>query len=855
MTRKLIIILVSLVSITCVVLFQAFYNGARQSAIEKLNEEQLIYARQASNGIQEYFSTWGGILASFAKMNDVIDVTADGRHDMQLLYESHQKQIRSITRVDENGIIMHTAPESSFIGSNISGQKHIQEILATHKPVVSDVFRTIQGAEAIALHVPVFKGTAFKGSIAVVVNFESLSKRYLDVIRIGQTGHVWVISRDGTQLYSDTPERTGKAVLESYREYPTILAMAHKMLQGDTGAATYVFGKSEVGSSDPDRYYAVYMPARLENTFWSIAVSSNEKEVLAGLTSFRNRLAIVLGFVFVGGTVLSAYGARAWFIIHAERKRREVEAALQQSEMRYRNLFERNPAPMFIYQRGELRLLAVNDAFLHHYGYTAEEALALRLTDLYPDEEKERIAKFATGLKGHAYAGEWHHLKADGSMIDIVATSHDIDYWGRDARIAVITDITARKRAEDALRQSEEKFFKAFHATPDAIIISRASDGLIIEANEVFLQQTGYSRDEAMGMSTVAHGLWASPDDRARYVEGIKTHGRVREMEAGFRTKAGAVLDGLVSGEGIVLNGVTCMLTIIRNITERKKTERELAKYREHLEEMVGVRTDELQRSQAALKKLLDDMNAANTELAKANEKLMEVDLLKSMFIASMSHELRTPLNSIIGFSSILLHGWRGQLNDEQREDLGIINRAGKHLLALINDVIDVSKIEAGKLDSRIEAFDVAGVIHEAVEFHRRDIEQKGLDLRVVAEPCSIHTDRRRLLQSVMNLISNAVKFTEKGAIEIRSGEYVDGAMKYVEIAVGDTGIGIKQEDMPKLFSSFMRIDSPLRAVVPGTGLGLYLTRKLVADILKGSLTAESRYGEGSTFIIRVPNR
>src|SRR6185369_16763356 len=154
-------------------------------------------------------------------------------------------------------------------------------------------------------------------------------------------------------------------------------------------------------------------------------------------------------------------------------------------------------------------------------------------------------------------------------------------------------------------------------------------------------------------------------------------------------------------------------------------------------------------------------------ELEDANYRLREIDHLKSMFIASMSHELRTPLNSIIGFSSILLDEWVGPMNDEQKENLAIVLRAGKHLLSLINDVIDVSKIEAGLIEINPEEFELHDVISEVTASLQKEIEGKGLKLQVASIRLKMHTDRRRLLQCVLNLLSNAVKYTEKGTIYI----------------------------------------------------------------------------------------
>ena len=241
-----------------------------------------------------------------------------------------------------------------------------------------------------------------------------------------------------------------------------------------------------------------------------------------------------------------------------------------------------------------------------------------------------------------------------------------------------------------------------------------------------------------------------------------------------------------------------------------------------------------------------------NEQLRKANIKLQEMDKMKSMFIASISHELRTPLNSIIGFSGMMMQGAFGSLNEKYQDYIMRVNRSGQHLLGLITDIIDISKIEAGRVDVMRDTFDLDEIFSDAVEGLKQQIERKGLSLEVaVPNKVAMYTDKRRLYQCLLNMLSNAMKYSEKGTVVLTATEQDNEVL----LTVRDNGIGISEEDQARLFEAFERMDSHLKVNAGGTGLGLYLTKKIATELLQGDVGMESKLGEGSSFWIRVPKR
>ena len=514
-----------------------------------------------------------------------------------------------------------------------------------------------------------------------------------------------------------------------------------------------------------------------------------------------------------------------------------------------------------------------------------------------------------------------------------------------------MSDITDRKLAEEALRESEERFSKAFRASPDGLVISRISDGIILEVNDGFVAMSGYSRDELVGKSTLALDLYADPAIRVRAVQIMKQQNYVRDMEFAMKTKSGEVRLVAFSAQPLELRGEHCWLTLGRDITERKLVEearrlseaearRQLAyveaiyatapvglcfvdtdlRYRsinERLAEMNGkpvkdhigrtlrevvpdiadaaepyyrgvietgvpilnIESSMVARSGAVqhfivsyypikdregrvlgvnvvvmeitqrktieneLERLLLQEKAAREEAEAANR-------TKDEFLATISHELRTPLTAILGWASMLNGGFLSQI--QTRRAMQVIERSARAQAALVDDILDTSRIITGRLKLDARPVEIERVFQAAIDVIRPSAEAKRIRLQVVTDDRSsiVFGDANRVQQVIWNLLSNAVKFTsEGGSVEARLAR-TEGQ---IELTVTDNGIGIEPEFMPYVFDRFRQADSTATRKYGGLGLGLAIVRHVV-EMHGGTVTGSSPgKGRGATFKVRFP--
>jgi len=486
-----------------------------------------------------------------------------------------------------------------------------------------------------------------------------------------------------------------------------------------------------------------------------------------------------------------------------------IASNLAASEERYRSVVE-SAADGIIIHDNHGQIIDVNDACCTSTGYARDELMTMTVADIETNASNEGLERLwqqaEEGSVQLPLTVNGEQTRKNGTKFPVEVRLGKLSINDQKLFIAIVRDVTKRNLAERSVRESELKFRSFYDVIPDVFMMTSLEGGHCIDVNDGFCQVTGYRRDNVINKRVEDLQLWEHASDRNKLIEGLDKNGSITNFAGNFRRKNGTIWPGIMSACVIQIDGVSHVLSSTKDVSEIRRSEIEA-----------------IQASKA-----------------------------KSDFLANMSHELRTPLNAIIGFSDTMRSEVFGTINEKYMEYASDIYNSGNHLLELINDILDVSAIEAGKLELDEENLEVSRVVRASLVMITSRANAGGVQLSCHVDDglSMLHADKRRFLQILLNLMSNAVKFTLPDG-EVKLSMSLNGAGAYL-LTVMDTGIGMDEDELIKAMTKFGQVDSGHNRKYEGSGLGLSLTKGLV-ELHGGTLDIASKKGKGTTVTVLFP--
>ncbi len=510
---------------------------------------------------------------------------------------------------------------------------------------------------------------------------------------------------------------------------------------------------------------------------------------------------------------------------------RAAEKAVSEAEEKFRTIFNDSPLPICLTEASTGKFIEVNDIFCAKIKCSREELLDKTSIEvnLYSAADRQVLMSHIRD-QGFVRDLEMDFTAQDGSSFSATMFSRVIIIDSTQYLLTILYDITERKHAERALKESEEKF-RAFVENAGDIIYSLTPEGVFLYVSPNWTEYLGHRPEEVVGQHFSRFVHPGDIEPCRHFLQSIVNGTRYSDgIDYRVIHKNGSIHRHFSNGSFLRdENGAPkSYIGIARDITERKRAEEQLIETNHHLEEMT-VRANDM---------------AAQAEMANA---------AKSEFVANMSHEIRTPMNAVLGFTDLLLST---NLSPEQREYAQNAATSAHALMDIINDILDFSKIEAGKIELEELRTDLIELIETTADLVKHTTSQKGLELLLNMPPDLpryVHIDPVRMRQILTNLLSNAVKFTETGEVEL-SVTYSPSECENSGVftfSVRDTGIGISRENRTKLFKAFSQGDTSTTRKFGGTGLGLVISNQLV-EKMGGAIEVESVPGEGSRFSFTI---
>lgn len=796
-------------------LFYSAYKDVKDRTLNEFNSQQFTLVKQASRGIESFFNYYQRELLFFSKLKYVSELNDQGRDLLAEFYKNHTDQIEAITVVDSKGILKYTFPlNDTAIGQDISNQLHIQTVIKTQKPTVSDVFMSVQGFRAIAYHVPIIRNNEYKGSIAILIPLDKLGKRFIENIRTGQTGYGWMISEVGIEIYNPSYIQIGKSVKEVYRNFPSVLDLINKTVNRGAGTSICYTAPNMNTTKELSKTLAAFYRVSLDNTFWTIIIFTPEIEVYAKLTSFRNRLYILFSLIIIVMVAYFYLSFKASNILKEEKKRKAIEKILRESENRFRTIFELSPAGIILIDEKGV-IIEVNSSFCLTLGYSRKEIIGENIR-LFASPDKEGVIEknITEILSGQTMIHEVTNFRKDGTIciLELYETKIILPD-GKLGILSVSNDVTEKKRSQERMLTLS----RALESIGECVSITDHQNKIIF-INNAFCKTYGYNEEEIIGKEI---DILRLSDDKGNPAEEILSDAfqrgwngeliNVRKDGSEFPIQLSTSPIKDEKGNPIALIGIAV------DITERKRIQ---------------------------------------MELIYAKEKAEESDRLKSTFLANISHELRTPLNAIIGFSGLMID--TGPDKDTILYADNIL-KSGQHLLSLVEDIFDTTIIETGQIKINYDKTGIVSILKEVKniilgERLRENKTEVELILNIDSEENQKYllTDSRKLKQVLINLLRNALKFTDKGRIEFGFTDIDVEGNNFLQFYVKDTGIGIDKKHHDAIFNIFRQIDDTHTRKFSGMGIGLSIAKKTI-EKLGGKIWVESELLKGSVFYFTIP--
>ncbi|MCL1494885.1 MAG: PAS domain S-box protein [Pseudanabaena sp. Salubria-1] len=552
--------------------------------------------------------------------------------------------------------------------------------------------------------------------------------------------------------------------------------------------------------------------------------------------------------------------------------------ALADSNNMFRQFAENNRGAIILREFSSGKVVYVSPRYSEIWGHSSEylyQNPEVWIQSIHPEDIDKVLQLYKLTVNSGFFSEEYRIIRPDGTIRWI---------WGRcfplknasgkiEQMAAIAEDISDRKIAEIALKESEQRLRASeslLSAMFERSVVGMAitdADGKFIRTNPFYQQMVGYSENELQLMRFTDNMLPEDIEDNLRLrSQVLSDESESYQMEKRLFHRNGKMIWVRTTSSKILdeVGQPPLFVGVIEDISDRKQAEKSLASAEIERQQAIDDLYQLNQQLETRVEQRTQELQYTNQQLSVANSELARATRLKDEFLANMSHELRTPLNAVLGMSEGLMTGVFGDLNERQMRSLSLIETSGRHLLELINDILDVAKIGAGKLELELSSVGIEYLCKSSLNFVKQIANQKNIQLKLSINHSikMITVDERRMRQALINLLSNAVKFTPKGGkiclevkLQEREATELTSECSYAMIfSIIDTGIGISPEDISNLFQAFVQIDSSLNRQYAGTGLGLTLVKQLV-EMHGGCVSVASQVGEGSSFSIVLPYR